>query len=1075
MRRLLKWFMMLIALGLITIIVAVYGAIHYAQSDKFKGDVIAKLEEETGRKLTIEGDLNLSIYPWAGVDINGLTLANARGFGDKPFLKADKIALRIKTLPLLKKRYELDTLKLHGAEINLAKNKDGVSNWDDLLGEKDDDSASKQAPELTAVILGGVDIKDGKLHWKDETTGQTIELSKLSASTGELTFGDPIELVASLSAVSNQPAINGDVKLKGTLNYDLDNELYTIKPFNVTALLKGKNVPGGKTELTFDTNVAVDLNKETASISGLTLNALDTKLTAEINARDVQSDDLSLDGDLALQGQDLAKLFKILEIEPLASQLAKRKDKSFQIVSKVNLNLDDESLTIPELTAKLLGADIKANVTASNIQQASPSAQGKLSAKGDNLPLLLQVLGQFQGGEEPTLSNLGKDLGKLKDKSFDIATEFNSDLEKGVVNVPALAAKLLGARINGQVSAQNLNDESPVLKGQLKAKGPDLPSLLRLAGNLQKGESGLADMGKKLSVVSERSFDIDTVFDVDQKSGNIDVSKLNARALGLNINGNMKSRKDTLSGKLSIKGEKLKGLLTAFDQKDLGDVLKTIDINAGLKGSSQDMQLSPLNLKATLSGKNIPNSPVDLVMTGDTRANLDKQTLSIKNLSLKGLGLDLKGNISATDIDKDANFEGDLSVAPFDLRQFLKQLNQPAPKTADKTVLKKFALSSKLKGNNNSLSLNDIKMILDDSELRGDLAVQNFEKPAITFGIGINKINADRYMPPETKAKATPETAAAGAAQLPLDTLRALNVKGDLLVGSLIYSNLKLKNFQLSFDAKDGKIKLNPAKAQLYDGEYAGNITLNATGKIPKLTMNTNLSNVQAEPLLKDMMGEAQLKGKGDISMALLSAGADVNTLKKTLSGTGQIKFQEGVMRGVDVGHVLKQAEVMFESKQFGDIDKGEETHFDSLTATLDIDRGVVNNKDMLMTAPGFKVTGEGIMANLNDESWRYNLKVKVDETTTTSGGSNYNLGGYDIPVKCRGLIKDFNCKPDTGEIAKVVLKKAGEEKLKELVGDVLGIEKKTTAPAPTEKTAPKKIEKPEDLLKEGLKGILDF
>ncbi len=94
--------------------VVVLAAFMYFDPNDHKDRIITKVEEETGRQLKLEGDINLSYYPWLGLEVSGVTLGNAEGFGEAPFMHADIVALRIKTLPLLKKHNELDTLRLHG-------------------------------------------------------------------------------------------------------------------------------------------------------------------------------------------------------------------------------------------------------------------------------------------------------------------------------------------------------------------------------------------------------------------------------------------------------------------------------------------------------------------------------------------------------------------------------------------------------------------------------------------------------------------------------------------------------------------------------------------------------------------------------------------------------------------------------------------------------------------------------------------------------------------------------------------------------------------------------------------------
>ena len=55
---------------------------------------------------------------------------------------------------------------------------------------------------------------------------------------------------------------------------------------------------------------------------------------------------------------------------------------------------------------------------------------------------------------------------------------------------------------------------------------------------------------------------------------------------------------------------------------------------------------------------------------------------------------------------------------------------------------------------------------------------------------------------------------------------------------------------ELSIRADQGDIKLNPIAAKLYEGVYAGDITLDAKGKEPKLSINTSLTGVQSRTII---------------------------------------------------------------------------------------------------------------------------------------------------------------------------------------------------------------------------------
>ena len=159
---------------------------------------------------------------------------------------------------------------------------------------------------------------------------------------------------------------------------------------------------------------------------------------------------------------------------------------------------------------------------------------------------------------------------------------------------------------------------------------------------------------------------------------------------------------------------------------------------------------------------------------------------------------------------------------------------------ADPNALTAFALNTEFYGTSKSVALSKLDMALDQSTLRGDLAIDDFEGADVRFALGIDQINADAYMRPTQKGYVrpiTPEAAAVGATQLPIETLRKIKIAGDLIVGRLQISGVKLRDAKLSINAADGNIKINPLAASLYDGNYDGIIDLDATTKVPRLTI----------------------------------------------------------------------------------------------------------------------------------------------------------------------------------------------------------------------------------------------
>src|SRR5690606_39517174 len=103
-----------------------------------------------------------------------------------------------------------------------------------------------------------------------------------------------------------------------------------------------------------------------------------------------------------------------------------------------------------------------------------------------------------------------------------------------------------------------------------------------------------------------------------------------------------------VSGRLTLSGDKMGALLKAVKQPDLAEVLQAVKLDAGISRNRSDIVLKPLEMRATVAGKEVGPKPVDITLKADTRVNLDAEQLKLEGLSLTGLDLNVTGNIEAT-------------------------------------------------------------------------------------------------------------------------------------------------------------------------------------------------------------------------------------------------------------------------------------------------------------------------------------------------------------------------------------------------------------------------------------------
>lgn len=1003
--------------------------------------IARKFQEQTGRELRLDGNIDITFYPWLGLSAERIAVGNAVGFSAEPLLSAEALAFRIKLLPLLGGRYEIDRVRLAGLQLNLEVAGNGLDNWSSLRGSS---AATESIPAepavrsrsalLTNLVIGGVDVSDTGIRYDDAFSGTHYEINDFDMSIGELVYGNPLDISLGFDASSRNPELAARTTLEGTVLYDMDNGRYDFAPLQLRSTLRGPGVPAGSAELILDTALTMNVADDTLTLNDLVLSGLGMRITANVEAADLQGGRPAVSATLEANGSDLAALFRVLQQDTLAGRISSL-DSSFSLVASLEADLAEGTLRIPALQASLLNADIDGTLNMQRFNTDAAALSGQLNAQGPDLPTLVEVAGMLQGGSDSTLSQAGRELARVPDKAFRVTTDFSADLGAATLSVPEFDLAMFGASISGNVNASNIRDSAALQgEGEFEANGPDLPLLMQVAGQLLGGrESALYVYGDKLRLgVQDRRFSVQTTFTADLGRGNIELPTLDANMLGFAATAqldvrDLQSANGVVSGELQLQGSNLREVLAALDQAALGEVTQSLQLELQLGGSSSNLQLSPLRLDLVLAGRQIADSPQTLTLSADSVANLDAWSLRTDRFSLSGLGLDLNGAVSATNLNTTPSYDGRLEIPSFNARRFLQQLNQELPPTADDTVLQKIALRTAFGGTQSSFNLNDMQLQLDDSTITGSLALSDLATMATQFSVNVDSLDADRYLAPATAAA---ETSDAAAAPLSQQRLRDLNVQGSLNIGELVLNRLHMRDIVMELNAANGELALAPFRAKLYEGSFDGDIRLDANGSTPAASVTTTLSNVDLGPLLQDFMAATYVTGKGNVSLNLSGSGGDTASIKRNLDGSGRIQLQDGVLQGVDVSTVLASIETMIRSRRVQSLPEGGSTAFEESAATLAIAAGVITTNDLSVKAPGWALAGSGTLADLGNDSIDFNLLVSVDPSTVTSAETEYDLGGYVLPIACSGALDSPRCLPDAQQILAAAIGSALQQRL---------------------------------------------
>jgi uncharacterized protein involved in outer membrane biogenesis len=252
-----------VLLGLIAVI-AIALAILLTNANVLRTPINDCVSRKLDRTFAINGDLRIRLFPHARVELNDVMLENA-AWGTRPNMAhLDRALIGIELLPLLHKRVVLPEVELTKPDILLERDEDGEANW--TFGRDDQQPQSyANPPEIRALW-----IKEGKVAFVDPQARTDLALTIDSDRA-------PGEADSMLRFAGEGSLRDETFHLKGEAGSLLELK-ESGKPYklDVTATY-------GATKASFDGSV-VPLKLET------------------------------IDGKLALSGDDLAKLYPLVPV-----------------------------------------------------------------------------------------------------------------------------------------------------------------------------------------------------------------------------------------------------------------------------------------------------------------------------------------------------------------------------------------------------------------------------------------------------------------------------------------------------------------------------------------------------------------------------------------------------------------------------------------------------------------------------------------------------------------------------------------------------------------------------------------
>ncbi|WP_417809399.1 AsmA family protein [Thioclava sp.] len=257
--------------------------------------------------------------------------------------------------------------------------------------------------------------------------------------------------------------------------------------------------------------------------------------------------------------------------------------------------------------------------------------------------------------------------------------------------------------------------------------------------------------------------------------------------------------------------------------------------------------------------------------------------------------------------------------------------------------------------------------------------------------------------------------------------LHAVDAKIALSASSINLGVSKLGQTNALITLENGRAVADLRQVSAYDGKISGQLVANARGGL-SAAANLVAKGVSMEPLLTDLADYKRLDAKADLTVKLLASGNSPAALAQSLSGSGNVSLGKGALQGLDLVGMLRTLNLNY-------VGEGAKTIFDKISASFTIDKGVLSNDDLALTAPLLSAAGKG-RVNIGAQTLDYTV-------TATALSKDDGSGGVKVPLDITGPWAKPKFRVDVDSISSDKIDAAKdklEDKAKTEVSKKLGI-----------------------------------
>ena len=972
--------------ALILIISAVLlAASYYIDTTEFRDLFTDTLKTALKRDVDLVGDLDIAIWPTLALEVSGLDVHEASGFGEGIAAHFDDISVMVRVIPLFSRQIEVESIVVDGFKGVVVQNAEGHFNWESaIVRESQSGMATSPLPGWEFSVQS-VEILGAEILLRDEKEKTEYTLSGIELRTGSIRFGEDVPYSVSSQFAWTDKEIVSDLVLKGLVRLVPEGMGLSFKDTNLQASLYGGILPKNVAPGVIVAKVDLDLDKRTVSLNDFEARFFGIRAEGNLKSGDLRKG-LDISGHVTVHPfspVDLltryASHLPLKDVDGLkSSALATfvRVTEEGVLFENLLFTLDDVTVRgqlgfkgyrTPVFDFSLRGNTIDFDRYLPLFKTGTPfiwddfhlpffrAFRGKGMIRADGFQVLDTLVSDIRLNVDANDDGITLDAGAIREGMGSLGGNMKINIgSSGDGNVPTLA---LTTGIDAESQKQGfaflkqapldiggagkLRLEATVSKMQCPPEDRSIFVLRHLFGIISLAlDQGAARFAKASGESLELPYSkADLEVQVSPVAGNSDVFWES------NLVANLKTR----------------------GGKDIESLDVTVSGPFSMAIDGEHVKSSGLAVSGYLSPSLLPKEAKRLTVGGTVGFDSKVATMEIRDAVIQALETTLGGNVKLSGFNKNISAQGNIAISQADPKRIVYLLAGKSIATKDSDALKNVSVKSQFVADEQGFTLSEFTGELDGMPLKGHVVGTGYVQPMLAFSLAAGSFDLDRYLPPkkepslsELREGTVPKSE---PVDLPLKFLRYLKLNGKIALNSFTLAKIRSESLSGTVKANEGIITISNIKGKLHGGTL--NADLKGKADVSELATHLvlNVDNMQAGPLMGEMAEREYVQGETDLKLDLRSKGGTDDAILENLLGLVSLRVVNGSFKFT--GYDAPQQKVSnARSKQIGRqaISRTDRrTAFQKVVANFTVQKGIFNmNKFRLEAPPVLQAYGEG-------------------------------------------------------------------------------------------------------------------